>query len=88
MPMPNQTIIAVPTTFKDVTEVRVFLVKLITELDIALGYRNSPDLEAVSSAPLTVSGAYSQSEIEAIAMRLETVVARTNVLIARANGEH
>jgi ElaB/YqjD/DUF883 family membrane-anchored ribosome-binding protein len=51
--MANETLVPLPTKFKDFKQIRTFLVKLIEKLDVILGYRGNSGYESASSATAT-----------------------------------
>jgi hypothetical protein len=89
--MANQSIIAVPTQFKDLNEVKIFLSRLIQKIDELAGYRGSnsptsnpqqaPIADFDYTAPI-ISGIYTQAEVQAIANSLEAAAEKINTILA------
>jgi len=78
--MSNQTIVAVPTKFEEFKQIRAFIVRLVTELDIVLGYRGEDPY--VTATTLTTTGSSSSrtvgeqlEELKKAIEELESVVA-------------
>ncbi len=82
--MTNQSIIAVPTSFASLGEVRQFLLKLVETIDIALGYRGEkPEVAAVEIPNIIASISYDDEELAAtIALASETAETLNQVILA------
>lgn len=81
--MPNQSIIAVPINFKDLGEVRQFLLKLVETVDIALGYRGEkPTVEQIEIPNLIASFTYDEEELAATNEVVINTATKLNAVIA------
>lgn len=59
--MANQTIISVPTNFADFKQIRTFVIRLIEQLDIVLGYRGNSGYEVSGTASTLLADVVSEN---------------------------
>tara|TARA_Y100000310_G_scaffold344892_1_gene460284 strand:+ start:3014 stop:3469 length:456 start_codon:yes stop_codon:yes gene_type:complete len=59
--MANQTIISVPTNFADFKQIRTFVIRLIEQLDIVLGYRSNSGYEVSGTASTLLADVVSEN---------------------------